>query len=117
MIKLKHIVNGVVTAEFDLHEGDFSIGRNGDNTLQLEDSVVSGRHCVLAVSPNEYLPGSWDVELRDLGSTNGSFVNGAREEQKRLRHNDVLRIGSHEFKLIDDQINDNTQTEYYVPED
>lgn len=117
LIKLKHMVSGVVTAEFDLHEGDFSIGRNADNTLQLEDSVVSGRHCVISVSANEYLPNSWDVEIRDLSSTNGTFVNGAQIDRKSLQANDMIRVGSHDFKLIDDQRMEMTQTEYYVPDD
>jgi len=117
LLKLKHIVNGVVVSEIDMHEGDFSIGRSRSNSLQLEDGIVSGRHCVIRVQPNDYLPDTWDMTLRDLGSTNGTYVNNRMVTEQRLKHNDLIKIGSHEFKLFDDQAVEATQTEYYVPED
>lgn len=117
MIKLKHILNGVVVSEIDLNEGDFTIGRSRGNSLQLEDGVVSGDHAVITLRPNDYMPEIMDVSISDLGSTNGTYVNNQTVTQQRLKHNDVIKIGTHEFKLSDDRASDSTQTEYYVPED
>lgn len=118
MLKLKHILNSVVISEIVLVEGDFSIGRNADNSLQLEDAVVSGQHAVLTLTPNEYMPEMLDISVKDLNSTNGIYVNSIKTQEHKLKHDDVLRIGNHEFKLFDDtQSNSCTQTEYYVPDD
>jgi pSer/pThr/pTyr-binding forkhead associated (FHA) protein len=117
LIQLKQIINGVVTNEFELQEGDFSIGRSRGNHLQLDDSVVSGNHALISLHPNDYLPEVMDITIRDLGSTNGTFVNGRSVSEQRLKHNDLIKVGTHEFKLFDDKANVSTQTEYYVPED
>ncbi len=118
MLKLKHIVNSVVVSEIVLPEGDFTIGRNKDNSLQLEDGVVSGNHAVITLTSNEYMPEIFDVCVEDLNSTNGVYVNNIKVSEQRLKHDDTLRIGSHEFKLLDDaESNTGTRTEYYVPDD
>ena len=117
MIKLKHIINDVVVSEIDLEEGELTIGRSRGNQLQLEDNAVSGQHATIHAKPNEYLPEILDLVIRDKNSTNGTFVNGRVITEQRLKHNDVIKIGTHQFKVFDDKVNDNTQTEYYVPED
>ena len=117
MLKLKHILNGVVVSEIDLQAGDFSIGRSRGNSLQLEDGVVSGQHAVISLRPNDYMPEILDVSIRDLGSTNGTYVNNQQVNEQRLKHNDVIKLGTHEFKLCDDRASVSTQTEYYVPDD
>jgi len=117
LIKLKHILNAVVVSETDIPEGEYTIGRSRGNNLQLEDGVVSGKHAVLTVEVSPYLPEMFDITIKDLGSTNGTYVNGVSVSEKRLNHGDVIRIGQHEFKLFDDQSNVGTQTEYYVPDE
>lgn len=117
MLKLKHIINSVVVAEYDLTEGEFVIGRNDGNDLQLEDGVVSGEHTRLVIEQNEYLPEMLDVTIIDLDSTNGTIVNGNKITEAKLKHDDVVRIGSNEFKVFDERSNTGTQTEYYVPDE
>lgn len=117
MIKLKHILNSVVLSEIKMVKGDFTVGRNRGNSLQLEDGVVSGEHAVFKLETSPYLPEMFDITIRDLGSTNGVYVNGKLVDEKRLNHGDVVRIGQHEFKVVDDQSNVGTQTEYYVPDE
>jgi len=117
LIKLKHIINGAVVSEIDLNQGEFSIGRNHGNSLQLDDSVVSGQHAVITMTPNSYLPEVFDISIRDLGSTNGIYVNSALVKESELRHGDSIRIGTYEYKVFDDQSNENTQTEYYIAEE
>ena len=117
MIKLKHIINGAVVSEIDLSVGEFSIGRNHGNNLQLDDAVVSGQHAVITMTPNAYLPEVFDISISDLGSTNGTYVNSAMVKHSDLRHGDSIRIGTYEYKVFDDQSNENTQTEYYIAEE
>jgi len=118
VLKIKHIVNSVVVSEIVLQEGDFTIGRNTGNNLQLEDGVVSGNHAVLTMTPNKYLPEILDIHIKDLDSTNGVYVNSKKIKELKLKHDDVISIGSNEFKVFDEaQFNAGTQTEYYVPDD
>lgn len=110
-------MNAVVVSEIGLDKGDFTIGRNQGNSLQLEDGVVSGEHAVITLEVSPYLPDIFDITIKDMGSTNGTFVNGVSVKEKRLNHGDVIKIGQHEFKVFDDQSNVGTQTEYYVPDE
>jgi len=117
LVKLKHILNGVVVSEIDLHEGFFSIGRLKGNTLQLEDAAVSGKHAVIHVQRSPYMEAIFDISIKDSDSTNGTYVNSELIREKRLKHGDHIRIGTHEFKIYDSQAGVGTQTEFYVPED
>ena len=117
MIKLKHILNGVVVSEIDMHEGDYTIGRSQGNSLQLEDGVVSGQHAVVSVTRSKYMDAIFDIVIQDMGSTNGTYVNDIAVKKQRLNNGDQIRIGTHEFKVFDDQAGGSTQTEFYVPED
>ncbi len=115
MIKLKHIVNAAVASEINLEVGDFTIGRNNGNSLQLDDTGVSGEHAVLKLIENAYLPEQLDIIIFDLGSTNGTYVNNISITEKSLKHGDIIRICGYEYRVFDDQCNIGTQTEYVVP--
>jgi pSer/pThr/pTyr-binding forkhead associated (FHA) protein len=69
------------------------LGRDGGSDLALEDDeFASGRHA--RIDPRA--DGVW---IEDLGSTNGTFVNGERITAERLSPGDVLRIGQTELRL------------------
>lgn len=70
-----------------LGETIVTIGRLGDSTLVLEDPNVSRAHA-------EIRPHGTGFKLVDLGSTNGSLVNGERVGERSLRDGDVLEFGS-----------------------
>lgn len=76
--------------------GGLEIGRGEENGLCLPEPEVSRRHARL-----EAVGGS--LELRDLGSTNGVYLNGRRAEADpgpvRVAHGDILRVGGHAFKV------------------
>ena len=113
MIKLKHIINGAVVSEMNMTEGEFSIGRNHGNSLQLNGGDVSGEHAVLKLEPNSFLPEQLDITIRDLGSTNGTYVNNLSVKEKQIKHGDAIRICGYEYRVFDDQSNVGTQTEYF----
>lgn len=65
----------------------FLIGRTTDSHLYLpEDRFFSRHHCLLEISPPHCL-------LRDLGSTNGTFVNGRRVSEATLKNGDKIQGG------------------------
>jgi len=65
--------------------GEVVVGR-GAVDIVFTDGRLSRRHCVIEATPGGYV-------VRDLGSTNGVFLNGQRIEEGRLRHGDKLRLG------------------------
>ena len=77
--------------------GDASIGRGLDNTIALPD-VNASRHHALVYGGDE------GFSVQDLGSRNGTFVNGDRVTTRLLEDGDVIRIGTHElhFSAPDD---------------
>jgi two-component system, cell cycle response regulator len=81
-----------------LPPGGLDLGRAPENGLCLPEPEVSRRHARLQVSAD-----LGSVELRDLGSTNGVFVNGRRVPADPgpvpLKAEDVIRVGKHAFKL------------------
>jgi hypothetical protein len=91
----------IVVSSPDLEEGSrlelthepLTIGRGPLNDLQLDqDDFASGKHAL--IDPRR--DGVW---VEDLGSTNGSFVNGVRlTTSRRLVPGDVLRIGETDFR-------------------
>lgn len=116
MIKLKHILDGVVVSEITVTEGEYRIGRSEGNDIQLDDAVVSGKHAIIDVKRSPYMDAIFEITITDSGSTNGTYVNNLNIKNQRLKHGDQIRIGTHEFKIYDDQAGVNTQTEFYVPE-
>jgi adenylate cyclase len=67
-----------------------SLGRHPANTLRLVDREVSKEHAVIEQSGREFV-------LRDLNSSNGTFVNGRRVKEMRLRDGDEITLGSSKF--------------------
>ncbi|MCG6937945.1 MAG: FHA domain-containing protein [Gammaproteobacteria bacterium] len=116
MVVLKQISNGVVISKIEVAEDDFTIGRNNGNSLQLADGVVSGVHAVVSLKPNKYVAEWFDISIRDLDSTNGTYVNDIAIKEQEIRHGDVIRIGTYEFKVFDDKSTSNTETLFYVPD-
>ncbi len=84
-----HVVAGPQTGReftFDQHD-TFMIGRSEDAQFCLpHDRFFSRHHCILEIAPPQCF-------LRDLGSTNGSFVNGIRVETAHLKHGDRIQGG------------------------
>src|SRR5512140_2411169 len=71
------------------------MGRATGCHIQLEDRSISRRHC-------ELIQGERGVLLRDLVSGNGTKVNGENAEERLLKHEDVIEIGSSKLQFIDE---------------
>ena len=76
------------TTEYDISKDRVSIGRRSDNDIVLTNAAVSAEHCVVVTILN-------DSFLEDLGSTNGTFVNGRPIKRHFLQNEDLIEIGRH----------------------
>jgi pSer/pThr/pTyr-binding forkhead associated (FHA) protein len=85
------------TLSFDLHDGTNSIGRReGDNEIVIPDPYCSGRHAELSFADGKFT-------LTDIGSTNGTFVNGVKLEidaPREVQGNDEITLGRTVFVLM-----------------
>ena len=71
-----------------------TFGRKTSNTISLKDAKISGVHCEVGVEDGRPV-------LRDLGSTNGTFLEGKRIDEIVLDHGDRVVVGDSEFVLVD----------------
>jgi pSer/pThr/pTyr-binding forkhead associated (FHA) protein len=92
MAKLVILNQGLPGRSCELHTDRTTIGRVEDNTFQIADPSVSSHHCEV------HLRGS-EIFIRDLNSTNGTFINDARVTESVLKPGQSLRLGQVELKL------------------
>ena len=90
MAKLILSLDGLVLNEFSLAKERTSIGRKPHNDIQIDNLAVSGEHAVVVTIGN-------DCFLEDVGSTNGTLVNGAPVKKHLLRNNDVIELGKYKL--------------------
>jgi len=84
--------DGAEPVEFELGGALISVGRASDNDLIVDDPLVSRHHCQLKLQHGAY-------SLADLGSRNGSLVNGQTISEVALGPGDLIRIGSTEIEF------------------
>lgn len=102
MSKLIQTLDGAVIREHPIDKDSISIGRHHSNDIQLNDLTVSSRHA-LVTTMGEH------VYVDDLGSTNGTLLNGGRVAKSILKHGDVVQIGNFQFTYF------NVDEEEYEP--
>jgi predicted component of type VI protein secretion system len=90
----KLVIAGMV---LELTDGVFTIGRSPDNSIVISDPSVSGRHAQLELSGES-------CRLKDLGSTNGTRVNGIPINETVLRFDDRMRFGAVEARFEADAV-------------
>jgi len=85
-ITVKNETEAVTTIQ--LQAGGISIGRANDNDLPISDHMVSSHHARIFT----YFNASY---IEDLGSTNGTFINGKRIQKHTLHAGDKVQVGKH----------------------
>ena len=93
MAKLILSMDGLVLKEITLTKERTTIGRKPHNDIQIDNLAVSGEHAVIVTILN-------DSFLEDLGSTNGTLVNGKPVKKHFLQNNDVVELGKYKLKYI-----------------
>lgn len=91
------VEGGNSRVRYRLDRPEIVIGRELDCLVQVQDSKISRMHAKINVLPGESPEAPPKFVLTDLGSTNGTFVNGQRISQIELRHRDRIAIGSFVF--------------------
>ena len=79
--------------DWEISYPEIFVGKNADNNLVIKDKTVSGKHFKIFYKNNEYT-------IVDLNSLNGTFVNGQKVKEKKLRHNDTIQIGKTKMLFI-----------------
>ena len=88
---------GAKERRLELTDRPVSIGRLPESALFIDEEGVSRRHCVV----ERVAEGTWVV--RDLGSRNGTRVNGVRVTEHRLENGDTVQVGRVSIRFIDPQ--------------
>ena len=86
MAKLQILSGSMAGQTYELKVETTTVGRVEDNAFQIAEPSVSSHHC-------EFLLKGLDVVVRDLNSTNGSFINGERITESVLKPGQTLRLG------------------------
>ena len=93
MPKLTVLTEGIEPTSFDLTKEVASVGRVEGNDIVLDHQSVSGSHGELI------LRGDQDVYIRDLGSTNGSYIDGKKVAESPVQPGEVITFGEVQLKL------------------
>lgn len=96
MAKLIMTLEGAILREYQIDKDSISIGRKHGNDIQLNDLTVSGRHSMITVMGDK-------IYVDDLGSTNGTLLNGARVAKALLKHGDLIQIGNYQFTYFEEE--------------
>ena len=94
MAKLVILNQGMTGRTFELNVDRTTVGRVEENTFQIADNSVSSRHAEILRQGSEIL-------VRDLNSTNGTYINGEKISEAVLHPGQILRLGQVELKIDD----------------
>ncbi len=108
MSKLVLTHDGAVIKEFMLDKERLTIGRKPGNDIHIDDPTISGEHAAILMLQHAY--------VEDLNSTNGTSLNGRPVTKRQLTNGDLIKIGRHEFKFIDDTVNEFERTVMISPQ-
>jgi len=95
MAKLILSMDGLVLKEINLTKERTTIGRKPHNDIQIDNLAVSGEHAVIVTILQ-------DSFLEDLGSTNGTVVNGQSIKKHFLQNNDIIELGKYKLKYVNE---------------
>jgi pSer/pThr/pTyr-binding forkhead associated (FHA) protein len=94
MPKLVILNQGMTGRTFDLSVERTTVGRVEDNTFQIADASVSSHHAEIILRGPEII-------IKDIGSTNGSFINGEKIMETVLKAGQILKFGQVELRIDD----------------
>jgi pSer/pThr/pTyr-binding forkhead associated (FHA) protein len=95
MAKLILSMDGLVLKEINLTKERTTIGRKPHNDIQIDNLAVSGEHAVIVTILQ-------DSFLEDLGSTNGTVVNGQPIKKHFLQNSDIIELGKYKLKYVNE---------------
>jgi len=99
MAKLLKMHNGEIIEEYPITKSELKIGRALDNDIILHDETVSSHHAVLLLDSESEDSLERVYRLKDLQSTNKTYVNNKVVAEQHLNDKDVVRIGLSHFEF------------------
>lgn len=100
MAKLIVAIDGVVIKEVPLSKERTTLGRRPYNDIVIDNLAISGEHAVLHMAGDS-------VEIEDLGSTNGTYVNGQPVKRQALHTGDTVEVGKYKIRFMHEAEGDN----------
>ncbi|WIM05462.1 MAG: FHA domain-containing protein [Candidatus Nitricoxidivorans perseverans] len=95
MAKLILGMDGLVLKEIPLIKERTTLGRKPHNDIQIDNLAISGEHAVIVTILN-------DSFLEDLGSTNGTYINGQPVKKHFLQNGDTIELGKYRLKYVNE---------------
>ncbi|TQV82813.1 FHA domain-containing protein [Aliikangiella coralliicola] len=111
MAVLVQLLDGNVLNKFNITEAGLSIGRSINNNIYLDDLSVSQKHA--KIEQKQLTDGAYVCFIHDLESTNHTFVNNQKVTTHLLSDQDVIVIGTQNFKFIDEENEKLAQTKAF----
>jgi pSer/pThr/pTyr-binding forkhead associated (FHA) protein len=105
MARLILNLDSQVLAEYNMNKERYTVGRLPDNDIRIDNPAVSGHHSLIINILN-------DSFLEDLNSTNGTYVNGKLIKKYVLQHGDVITVGHHQLRFVDQRAEELDQDEF-----
>ncbi len=93
MVKLVLTFKDVALEEFPVTKTPVTVGRTPDNDIVIDNTLVSRHHCKIVQDGTCYL-------VEDLGSGNGTFLNGQHIVKETLQDQDAIAVGKHTLVFI-----------------
>ena len=98
MPKMIVSIDGVVIKEVEISQERTTLGRRPYNDIVIDNLAVSGEHAVVHLHA-----ASGIVEVEDIGSTNGTYVNGKAVQRQALRNGDTIEIGKYKVRFLSEE--------------
>ncbi len=92
MARLVLLSEGFTGKTYELKVEKTTVGRVSDNAFEISEASVSSHHAEIHLRGN-------DILVKDLGSTNGTFINGEKITEGVVKPGQILRIGMIEMRL------------------
>ena len=93
-------IDSVVIKEVELTKERTTLGRRPYNDIVIDNLTVSGEHAVIHMTDD-------GVEIEDVGSTNGTYVNAKAVTRQELRNGDIVEVGKYKIRFLQEAEGEN----------
>ena len=93
-------IDSVVIKEVKLTKERTTLGRRPYNDIVIDNLAVSGEHAVIHMADD-------GVEIEDVGSTNGTYVNAKAVTRQELRNGDIIEVGKYKIRFLQEAEGEN----------
>lgn len=93
-------IDSVIIKEVELTKERTTLGRRPYNDIVIDNLAVSGEHAVIHMTDD-------GVEIEDVGSTNGTYVNAKAVTRQELRNGDIVEVGKYKIRFLQEAEGEN----------